>query len=166
MDKVWLSQHAKWEACVKMAEANPAIVFIAWFQQAKEGLASFFEERSIQAKLFKADELTGMDPNTMYIFVEHHPLISREQTLFEKLQLKEAPTLSSLDESIFSLFGGERLINMMNRLGMENDEIIGHAMITKAIQNAQRKISAKVIHEKPANSQEEWIKLNLKDSFN
>ncbi|CAK8717582.1 MAG: protein translocase subunit secA [Candidatus Electronema aureum] len=46
----------------------------------------------------------------------------------------------SLEDDLLRIFGGDRLTSIMNRLGMEEDEPIEHSMISKAIENAQRKV--------------------------
>jgi len=48
----------------------------------------------------------------------------------------------SLEDDLLRIFGGDRLTSIMNRLGMEEDEPIEHSMISKAIENAQRKVEA------------------------
>jgi hypothetical protein len=97
----------------------------------------------------------------LVVFAEHYPLPQKEQALFKTLDLKEIPVLSSLDEPLFMHFGGESLTDMMKKLGMKEDEVIGHAMITSSIRNAQQKLEKKVRIEKLTNSAGEWFALNL-----
>ncbi len=46
----------------------------------------------------------------------------------------------SLEDDLLRIFGSERIANFMNRLGMEDDIPIEHSFISKAIENAQRKV--------------------------
>lgn len=46
----------------------------------------------------------------------------------------------SLDDNLLRIFASERVINMMRRLGMQPGEPIEHTLVTKAIENAQRKL--------------------------
>ncbi len=46
----------------------------------------------------------------------------------------------SLQDDLMRIFGSERIANMMDRLGMQEDETIEHPWISKAIENAQRKV--------------------------
>ncbi len=48
----------------------------------------------------------------------------------------------SLEDDLLRLFGGERLSGMMDKLGMKEGEPIEHKWVTKAIENAQRKVEA------------------------
>lgn len=46
----------------------------------------------------------------------------------------------SLEDDLLRIFGSDRISGIMERLGMEEDEPIEHSMISKAIENAQRKV--------------------------
>lgn len=46
----------------------------------------------------------------------------------------------SLDDNLMRIFASERVANMMRRLGMKPGEPIEHNLVTKAIENAQRKL--------------------------
>jgi len=48
----------------------------------------------------------------------------------------------SLEDDLLRIFGSDRISGLMERLGMEEDQPIEHKMITKAIENAQRKVEA------------------------
>jgi len=48
----------------------------------------------------------------------------------------------SLDDDLMRIFGSDRIAGMMDRLGMEEDEPIYHPWISKAIENAQKKVEA------------------------
>lgn len=99
--------------------------------------------------------------NTLVVFVEHYPLSKPETDLFSRLRLKEIPVLSALDEPIFMMFGGERTIELMKKLGMDEHESVAHSMITSSIKNAQRKLEEKVPFEKKASSMQEWFEVNF-----
>ncbi len=46
----------------------------------------------------------------------------------------------ALEDDLLRIFGGERITGIMEKLGMEEGEPIEHNMISKAIENAQRKV--------------------------
>jgi preprotein translocase subunit SecA len=46
----------------------------------------------------------------------------------------------SLEDNLMRIFGSERIAGIMNRLGVEEDQPIEHALVTKAIENAQRRV--------------------------
>jgi preprotein translocase subunit SecA len=48
----------------------------------------------------------------------------------------------SLEDDLLRIFGSERISNIMDRLGIEEDQPIEHNLVTKAIENAQRRVEA------------------------
>ncbi len=48
----------------------------------------------------------------------------------------------SLEDDLLRIFGAERISKIMDRLGIEEDQPIEHGLVTKAIENAQRKVEA------------------------
>ncbi|SMO59664.1 preprotein translocase subunit SecA [Solitalea koreensis] len=46
----------------------------------------------------------------------------------------------SLQDDLMRLFGSERIASLMDRMGIEEGEVIQHSMITKSIERAQRKV--------------------------
>ena len=49
----------------------------------------------------------------------------------------------SLEDSLMRIFGSERVSNLMLRLGMQEGEAIEHTLVTRAIENAQRKVEGR-----------------------
>jgi preprotein translocase subunit SecA len=49
----------------------------------------------------------------------------------------------SLEDELMRIFGGDRITNLMERLGMEEDVPIEHPWVTKAVENAQKKVEAR-----------------------
>lgn len=49
----------------------------------------------------------------------------------------------SLEDPLMRIFASERMAGMMKRLGMERGEAIEHPWVTKAIENAQRKVEGR-----------------------
>ncbi len=48
----------------------------------------------------------------------------------------------SLEDDLLRIFGSDKISGIMNKLGMEEGEPIEHSMLSKAIENAQRKVEA------------------------
>ncbi|HOP06208.1 MAG TPA: preprotein translocase subunit SecA [candidate division Zixibacteria bacterium] len=71
----------------------------------------------------------------------------------------------SLEDDLMRLFGGDRLGGIMDRLGVEEGEVITHAMVTKAIERAQKKVEAQnyairkhtLEYDDVMNVQRKWI---------
>jgi preprotein translocase subunit SecA len=46
----------------------------------------------------------------------------------------------SLEDNLMRLFGSERIAKLMDRMGLEEGEVIQHSMISKSIERAQKKV--------------------------
>ena len=46
----------------------------------------------------------------------------------------------SLEDNLMRLFGSERIAKLMDRMGLEDGEVIQHSMISKSIERAQKKV--------------------------
>ncbi len=46
----------------------------------------------------------------------------------------------SLEDNLMRLFGSDRIANLMDKMGMEEGEVIQHSMITNSIERAQKKV--------------------------
>ena len=46
----------------------------------------------------------------------------------------------SLEDNLMRLFGSDRVAKVMDRMGLEEGEVIQHSMMTKSIERAQKKV--------------------------
>ncbi len=49
----------------------------------------------------------------------------------------------SLEDDLMRIFAGDRVVNMMKAMGLQEDEAIEHKMVSRSIENAQRKVEAR-----------------------
>lgn len=49
----------------------------------------------------------------------------------------------SLEDDLMRIFAGDRVTNMMRAMGLKDDEAIEHKMVSRSIENAQRKVEAR-----------------------
>lgn len=97
----------------------------------------------------------------------HYPLPATEKELLAQLaQQPNAKNIhvrfyTSMEDGLMKIFGAEKMIKLMEMLGMKEDDVLEHAMISKSIGNAQEKVAKKVMTEKRARSEEEWFRLNM-----
>ncbi len=160
VDKIWISEKAKWKGIIEECKKDPTAIVIAWFSSTVSHLEALPADTTITiylAREIHSSRLAGKK----ILLAEHHPLRSKEQDSFKLWQLKEAVVHSSLEEPLFKRFGSDKIIQMMKQLGMKEDEAMEHKLISGAIENAQEKIAKKVITEHSADSQQEWMERNL-----
>jgi len=71
----------------------------------------------------------------------------------------------SLEDDLMRLFGGDRLGSIMDKLGVQEGEVIAHAMVTRAIERAQKKVEMQnfairkhtLEYDDVMNVQRKWI---------
>ncbi len=160
-NKVWMNENAKWNACLQMLDKDHNLQFVCWFEDTRKKLNELLEKHNYQHKVIMYRQTTSSQ-KLNYVFVEHYPLYSKEADLFKQLELNEVIILSSLDEPLFMQFGSENLVPLLEKLGMQDDEMIEHDMITNAIRRAQEKIASKVLVDNTANNQGDWLLKNIK----
>lgn len=102
----------------------------------------------------------------LILFSSHYPLPAQEEKVIQKLKLllphSSNTFYSSLDEPVFKLFGGENLAALLEKLGMKEDEIIEHSMVSRSMERARQKLQTMVKHETTATTEEEWFNINVK----
>lgn len=163
IDKVWMSKQAKHNACIQMLHINPNCLFITWFDETYAELLQVLNLSEPNTSVLRENETEiANTQNRMVVFAEHYPLSKTEQASYARLNLKDVPVLSSLDEPFFQWFGGDKTIDLMKKLGMKEDEVIGHSLVTRSIRNAQKKIERSVVSDMKASSQEKWFAINMK----
>jgi len=98
--------------------------------------------------------------------LEHHPLYTIENELFKHLNALDKEIhityYLSLDQPLFRVFGKDNIENMMRHMGMSEDEYITHVLITKAIENVQKKTEKKAVSFIDANNADEWYTKNIR----
>jgi hypothetical protein len=101
--------------------------------------------------------------NLNYLFYGHYPIPSRETRMLEKLPTgSDIIFYTSLDDPAFLIFGGAQLKTTLEKIGLTNEEAIEHAMATRAMLNARKKIEQHVRQEVPCSTEAEWFSKNYK----
>jgi hypothetical protein len=163
-DRAYVSTAAKMKACAELAKKEPTYVFIAWFADTAVKFREFFsqhgldENRIVETHHLHASKLLNKTP----VFVEHYPLHAKEIELITNWEAEKVIVYSAMDEPLFKHFGSEKLIPLMKMLGMKEDEVIEHSMVSKSIIKGQEKIAEQVSIEQSAGSQEDWMRKNIK----
>jgi hypothetical protein len=120
-------------------------------------------EKGIKPEIKIAKNISHlMTQEKTVIFLEHYPFRSKEENFIADWEAEKIYVLSSLDEPLFEQFGGEKIISLMKQMGLKDDEMIEHSLVSKSIVNAQLKLEKKVGVEITAQSAKEWFKKNKK----
>lgn len=166
-DRAYMSTPAKMKACAALAGKDPDLLFIAWFEDTARQFRQYFSENNIsenritEARYVHQPQLLSKKP----VFLEHYPLHSTETELIKNWDHKKIPVYSALDEPLFKHFGSEKILPMLKLMGMKEDEAMEHPLVSKSILKGQEKIREKVMMEKSALSQAEWMQKNLGETL-
>jgi hypothetical protein len=158
-DIIWINSAEKWKALPAFIASHQPAVVVCWFQEtlekAKQVLAT--SDAGITPQLHHHVVDSSLQDKTL-ILLEHYPLPEKEASILSSSTPGEIIVLSALDDPLFMYFGGERLMGLMEKLGMAPGETIEHSMLTASIKRAQDKISSKITVDFSARSQDEWFR--------
>lgn len=162
-DMIWISKAAKLNGCLNLIKKLQDVVVVAWFSDTYDEYNRFLNEQNglgVEIQLARS-VLSVQVSNKNLILLEHYPLRTKEEDFISNLDPIQVYVFSSLDEPLFNQFGGGKIIPMIQSLGMKEDEMIEHPMISKSIERAQKELEKKVTVENSANSSKEWLERNI-----
>ena len=164
VDRAYVTTSAKMNACAELARKEPDRLFICWFADTAARFKEFFRQQGLEENLITETHHLHASKlqNKIPVFVEHYPLHEKEIELIKNWQAEKIIVYSAMDEPLFKHFGSDKLIPLMKMLGMKEDEVIEHSMVSKSIIKGQEKIAQQVTFEQSAVSQEEWMRKNIK----
>ncbi len=164
VDRAYVTTAAKMNACAELARKEPDRLFICWFADTAVKFKEFFKQQGLDDTLITethhlhASKLQNKSP----VFVEHYPLHEKEMDLIKNWHAEKIIVFSAMDEPLFKHFGSDKLIPLMKMMGMKEDEVIEHSMVSKSIIKGQGKIAQQVTMEQSSASQEDWMRKNIK----
>jgi hypothetical protein len=178
-DKVYLKRVRADQALVtdalKLHADGKQVAVVYFFEESFARIES--QLRADGLRMLKADAIASNtdvrnaaleNTELTFLFIEHHPDRKAEDdaiVALENVFEGGRPTIgfyAAMDEPLLLLFGTDKIAALMQKLGLGNDgDALADPMITRAIRNAQSKVSAKISGSVPCRSQEEWFRINL-----
>lgn len=158
---IYMKRRFAWAALMQAAGTAPGAVVVYWFEDHGDQLAALAGEGGPQLVHYRQAATPEFRNRTVF-FAGHYPFYSREQQLYKDLHLEKPVVYASLEDAVFQLFGGQRIMALMQALGVAENEAISHPMIAKSLVRAQKKAEAKAGgSESLARSEAEWLRLNF-----
>jgi len=180
-DKIWLNRQAKYVgiaqdvACALADnESTASVVLLAQFPSELPELKALVDRAGLDRRLVPgivAKDWKGPvareaeESNHILIVVsERHPLRSHDDAIVEVA--RSLPCRSrimfhlSLEDPLLRQFSGQWLSDMLRRLGLEEGECIESKMVSRRLEQAQRKVEEHASGDWPAGSAEEWFQRN------
>ena len=160
----------------RIADGAAAILLVAHFAETREQLDRIVESLNLDhpltvvlvedlesgfAERLRLDETVQID----MIVAERHFLETEDERLIEFAE--QLPCICrigqhlSIDDPLLDLFVGETLRNMLEAMGMTEEESIDSPMVVRRIKGAQKKIASKANGNSPAHSAAEWLERNF-----
>jgi hypothetical protein len=178
-------------AMVRLQQRKSALI-VSFFESEITALSEFMQATNLQfSRLDDSVSMQGAEP-TIYLakaselshprvneflrghaaqfsgevfFSSHYPKAQPEEKLLQELSamnFKHFIFCLSFDDPLLKTFGSEKILPLLEKLGLEDEEAVEHAMVTQSIKGAREKIESKVISEVQTKSPEEWFALNVK----
>lgn len=92
-------------------------------------METLLQSSNLKAEIYMAKQIAAHHiQNNQVLFFEHYPFLIKENELLEKLQPNEAVFYSALDEPFFKHFSGDKMISLMEKMGLSENEAIEHAI--------------------------------------
>jgi hypothetical protein len=183
-DRVWMSEQAKYagiarEAAQALDSDDPpsVIVLVAHFSNVLAELEATadragLDRRGVRCALAQTWEeplgaSLGEVAHSLIIVGERHPLRSHDEAV-----IKTAASASgrsrlvfhlSLEDPLMQRFSNAWVGDTLKRLGMGENTPIKSKMVSRRLRMAQKKIEADSTNELPAESAEEWLRINRPD---
>ncbi len=114
------------------------------------------------------NRLLQLNKECLFLFVEHYPLIDMEDYVLDVInkaaqsRMQRVIFFVGMDEPLMKIFNAQRIIDLMQTMGLQEHERISHPMVDKAILNARKKIQSRIAGPIPSNSDDEWFQKNLR----
>lgn len=177
-DFIWKNEIVKYNALIKHLQQMEKSVLIYYFEDTKAEAERYLtaaqmnfstEANSFVTKvwLLNADTLlhkSTIDNRTVF-FAEHHPSYLQEKEikthLFEKLGVHEVSFYTSFEDKLMQIFGSERILQVMERMGFKDDEAIQHSLISSSLEKAQQKVDAKISINSNTRLRKDWFEINI-----
>ena len=152
---------AKQQGLLNLLPQHPNAAVIAWFPQSQQQWQALLQQHHIQTHVMLAKQVNALQlTGRAIILVEHYPLASKEDAFLQTIPEGNIFVLSALDEPLLAKFGGDRVADLMKKMGMQENDVVEHALVTKSLRNAQEKLEKRITMEQTATSMQEWFAKN------
>ncbi len=175
-DIIWKNDTAKQNGILKHISTNEKFILLYYFQDTKDRMAETLHHANItyaehagsseKIVFIQADHLSitySIHERTI-CFLEHHPSAAVEKPVLDNLLesgIKKVLFFNYFNEPLFRYFGADRILTILEKMGLEEDQPIEHPMISQSIKNAQQKIDEKVSFTSNTKNSKDWISINL-----
>ena len=164
---------------IRQAKESNRIVVLYFFEKSRNEMAQLLRVIGIKHQEITSETLLSEGVNFLNVqslgerglptadeifCLEVHPLFSVNQIPLEKAMeagLKEIVHYTAMDEIVMNAFNAKKIMDLMNKMGMDENEAIENTMVTSSINKGQEKIENKISNPKDIRtSPEAWAEEN------
>lgn len=177
-DFIWKNEASKYSALMKHLKESEKAIVVYYFDDTKHIAEEFLNSASINYStesnsfatkvwLMNAKSLLHKSniENRIIFFAEHHPSFAVEkeikQHMLNNLGSNEVVFYTSFEDKLMQVFGSERILQIMEKMGLKDDEAIQHTLISSSLEKAQQKIDEQIQFPSDARIRKDWFVLNL-----
>ena len=99
--------------------------------------------------------------------IEHYPIPTRDEKVLSyaasRSDISGLTSYVALTEPWISKIMGARVIELLDKMGLNENEVIEHPLVSSSLRKAQIEIAKRMRRDFPYDSVEEWLKGNLLD---
>ena len=160
-DCVWMTREAKLRAVVAASGAR----VVVHFSETRRALQALARQRGSPLEVALATGLPNLpsrDPELRVLVAERHPLREHDERIAAWADATAGRIVFhlALDEAPLSLFAGDGLRSVLDKLGASADEPLVNAMVSRSIERAQQRVKKKATGDLPADSAAGWMRAN------
>jgi hypothetical protein len=178
-------------AMLRLQHNNPCLL-ISFFESETDQLQTFMQQHKLDFTRLDDSVASGPARTTLYLvnandlvkssvagflkqnvsafagealFSGHYPMSATEHSALKGLSdsgYNRFIFCLSFEDPLLKMFGSQNILPLLEKLGLEEEESIEHAMVTQSIKRAREKVEGNLSHEIKAQSPEAWFALNLK----
>ncbi|MBN2727954.1 MAG: hypothetical protein JXR53_01915 [Bacteroidales bacterium] len=184
-DYIWMTAEMKTNKLLALADDDKPVLIVSSFDKTLKHLQTLKPSFKILESLSDTDNNSGpwllnskkileapisqpiYSGEVHIAFTEHYPMPDKDHEIISKIASAfEHPSISfylSLEDPLLTMFNSGKIMELMKRMGMDENDNIEHRMISSAIVNAQKKLAKKVRLEQYYDDEETWYRMNYRD---
>ncbi len=139
------------------------------FRQPTPGGVALFLVSALPEEGWTPEEPSDGGITLRLVVTERYPVPKPDQRIERFADSLRVPVEleyhGALDEPLFQIFGGNRIVEIFKQMRVNEDECIQGSLISKAVKRAQERLAQNLTIESTSDSVEEWVARNAPDAL-
>jgi preprotein translocase subunit SecA len=139
------------------------------FRQPTPGGVAVFMVNALPEEGWSPEDGSDSDVTLRLVVVERYPVPKPDERIERFADSLRVPVEleyhGALDEPLFQVFGGGRIVDIFKHMGVDEAECIQHTLISKAVRRAQERLAQRLTMDSTADSVEDWVARNAPEAL-